>query len=100
MEIYEWERLMQRFDRLEKMLHELKKQGENTMSALDDKTAAIQAALAQLKTDLETALADLKAQIAAGGPTEAQLAALDDIVASINAIDTEAKNEGNPPVNP
>lgn len=93
MEIYEWERLNQRFDHLEKMLHELKKQGEHTMAALDDKITAIQTGLSQLGQDLTKAIADLKAQIAAGGPTADQLAALDAIAAKVSDLDAQAKAE-------
>lgn len=67
------------------------------MSALDDKTAAIIAAVTQLGTDLAQAVADLKAN--SGAPTAAQLSALDGIVASLTGLDTTVKSEdpGAPP---
>jgi len=77
---------------LEPVLHKLK-QTEEHMSALDDKTAAIVAGLATLKTDLEAAIADLKSKIGSGEPTADQLAALDAIAASIGSLDAEAKAE-------
>lgn len=63
------------------------------MAALDDEITALKAAVAQLGTDLTAAIADLKAKIAAGGPTADQLAALDAIATSLTALDTQAKAE-------
>lgn len=65
---------------------------EAIMAELDDKIAAINAAVAQLKTDLTAAIADLKSKI--GTPvTPEQLAALDAIATSLGALDTQAKAE-------
>ena len=63
------------------------------MGILDDKITALQTAVSQLGTDLTAAIADLKAKIAAGGPTSDQLAALDAIATSLTALDTQAKAE-------
>lgn len=63
------------------------------MSALDDKLAAVQAAITQLGTDLTAAIADLKAKIGTGEPTTAQLAALDAIATSLTNLDVQAKAE-------
>lgn len=59
------------------------------MSALDDKTAAIVAAVTQVGTDLATLVADLKAN--GGAPTPAQLSALDNIVTSLTSLDATIK---------
>lgn len=61
------------------------------MAALDDKTAAIKAAVTQLGTDIATLAADLKASGAA--PTAAQLQALDDIATQLTGLDTTVKAE-------
>lgn len=63
------------------------------MAALDDKIAALQAAVSQLGTDLTAAIADLKSKIGAGEPTADQLAALDAIATSLTALDAQAKAE-------
>lgn len=69
------------------------KQMEANMATLDDKITAINAAITQLSTDLNQAIADLKAAIAAGGPTTAQLSALDAIAASLGSLDTTVKSD-------
>lgn len=61
------------------------------MSALDDKTAAIVAAVNQVGTDLAALVADLKANN--GAPTAAQLSALDNIVTSLTSLDTTIKSD-------
>ena len=61
------------------------------MSALDDKIAAIVAAVTQIGTDLGTLVADLKAN--GGAPTPAQLTAMDNIVTSLTGIDTTIKSD-------
>lgn len=62
------------------------------MSVLDEKTVAIKAAVVTLGTDLNTAIADLKAQIAAGqAPTAEQLQALQDVADSLTGLDTTVK---------
>lgn len=60
------------------------------MSALDDKTAAIKAAVTQLGTDLTAAIADLKSNT--GAPTPEQLQALDDIATQLTGLDTTVKS--------
>lgn len=76
---------------LKPVLDQLKQTEEKLMSALDDKTAAIKAAVAQLGADLATLVADLKSNT--GAPTPAQLQALDDIVTSLTSLDTQAKSD-------
>lgn len=70
------------------------------MSALDDKTAAIVAAVTQIGTDLGTLVSDLKAS--SGAPTPAQLAALDNIVTSLTSLDAtiKADDPGSPATPP
>jgi hypothetical protein len=76
------------------ILTRLDKLQEVLLSALDDKTLAIQTAITQLGTDLTKVISDLRAAIAAGGPpTAAQLAALDAIATSLTTLDTQAKAE-------
>lgn len=75
---------------LRPVLEELKHM-EDTMSALDDKTAAIVVAVTQLGTDLATGIADIKAN--SGAPTADQLARLDGIAASLTSLDVTVKSD-------
>jgi hypothetical protein len=76
------------------ILTRLDKLQEVLLSALDDKTAAINAAITQLGIDLTKVIADLRAAVANGqAPTPAQLAALDAIATSLTTLDTQAKAE-------
>lgn len=76
---------------LEPVLEQLRK-GEKQMAKLDEITAAIKTAQVQLGTDLNAAIADLKAQIAAKQePTAEQLQALQDVADSLTGMDTDVK---------
>lgn len=74
---------------LEPVLQKLQ-QEETHMAEIDDRLAAIVAAVAQLSTDLTKAITDLKV----GQPlTQAQKDAFDGILTSLGALDTQAKAE-------
>jgi len=78
------------------LLAEIKKMEVQTMTQLDDlntKIATIQTSISTLGTDLTKAIADLKAQIAAGQDLTAPLAALDAVATSLTSLDTQAKAE-------
>lgn len=60
------------------------------MSALDDKTAAIVAAVTTLGTDLTALINDIKTNT--GAPTPAQLDALDVIATTLSGLDTQVKS--------
>jgi hypothetical protein len=93
MNAWEYDHFNKAVCRIEQLLLEIKKQGEHQMSELDDRITTIQTAVAQLGTDLTAAIADLKAKIGAGQPTDAQLSALDAIATSLTSLDTQAKAE-------
>lgn len=67
------------------------------MSALDDLQKKLDDAVTQLGTDQQTEFDALKAQIAAGGVTQAQLDALQATIDRVKGLDTSVLAETTPP---
>lgn len=67
------------------------------MAQLDDLNQKLSDAIAKLGTDIQTEFDALKAQIAAGGVTQAQLDALQANIDKLTGLDTSVVAEATPP---
>ena len=97
MNVWEFDHFDKRMDRIERLVLEIKTQGEKTMAQIDDlntQIANVTAAVNQLGTDLTASIADLQAKIAAAGtPIDltSQIASLTTIAGQLTSMDASDK---------
>ena len=83
-----------RFNTLQKILLEIKTQGDTIMATIADLLTVItglQTTVNQLGTDLTASIADLQAKITAGTDTAPAIAALQAIATQLTTLDTSSK---------